>query len=109
MEQDSCTSLVSIRGSCIIFQRIGYFYVSRQQNAYIQLLFILSKTACIGAHGATDVTGFGILGHARNLASCQKAPVAFNIHTLPSEHLCACTFKVNVIISFVNYYFCSPG
>ncbi len=39
----------------------------------------------LGAHGATDVTGFGILGHARNLASCQKAPVSFNIHTLPSK------------------------
>lgn len=36
-----------------------------------------------GAHGATDVTGFGILGHARNLASSQKAAVSFKIHTLP--------------------------
>jgi selenide,water dikinase len=36
-----------------------------------------------GAHGATDVTGFGLLGHARNLASAQKAPVSFKIHTLP--------------------------
>ena len=35
------------------------------------------------AHAATDVTGFGILGHARNLASNQKAEVAFVIHTLP--------------------------
>ena len=36
------------------------------------------------AHGATDVTGFGILGHAQNLASCQKNPVNFCLHTLPS-------------------------
>ena len=35
------------------------------------------------AHAATDVTGFGILGHASNLASNQKAQVAFVIHTLP--------------------------
>lgn len=35
------------------------------------------------AHAATDVTGFGILGHASNLASNQKAEVAFVIHTLP--------------------------
>lgn len=35
------------------------------------------------AHGATDVTGFGILGHTRNLAACQKAEVSFEIHTLP--------------------------
>lgn len=36
-----------------------------------------------GAHAATDVTGFGILGHGRNLASNQKASVNFEIHTLP--------------------------
>ena len=35
------------------------------------------------AHGATDVTGFGILGHANNLASIQKNEVAFVIHNLP--------------------------
>eukprot|EP00003_Mantamonas_plastica_P021182 TRINITY_DN3422_c3_g1_i3.p1 TRINITY_DN3422_c3_g1~~TRINITY_DN3422_c3_g1_i3.p1 ORF type:complete len:306 (-),score=87.62 TRINITY_DN3422_c3_g1_i3:85-1002(-) len=35
------------------------------------------------AHGATDVTGFGILGHAQNLASNQLAKVSFEIHTLP--------------------------
>jgi len=36
-----------------------------------------------GAHAATDVTGFGILGHARNLASNQEAKVSFLIHSLP--------------------------
>lgn len=35
------------------------------------------------AHGATDVTGFGILGHGKNLAKNQKAAVSFEIHTLP--------------------------
>lgn len=35
------------------------------------------------AHGATDVTGFGILGHSNNLAQNQKNKVQFNIHTLP--------------------------
>lgn len=35
------------------------------------------------AHGATDVTGFGILGHAQNLVSCQKDSVNFSLHTLP--------------------------
>lgn len=35
------------------------------------------------AHGATDVTGFGIQGHASNLAKHQKAEVDFEIHTLP--------------------------
>lgn len=36
-----------------------------------------------GAHGATDVTGFGIMGHSNNLAKNQKASVQFEIHTLP--------------------------
>jgi len=36
-----------------------------------------------GAHAATDVTGFGIVGHGRNLAGNQTAAVNFEIHTLP--------------------------
>jgi len=36
-----------------------------------------------GAHAATDVTGFGLIGHARNLAQNQKNNVDFIIHTLP--------------------------
>uniref|UniRef100_A0A182YM25 PurM-like C-terminal domain-containing protein n=1 Tax=Anopheles stephensi TaxID=30069 RepID=A0A182YM25_ANOST len=35
------------------------------------------------AHAATDVTGFGIYGHAENLASFQKAEVDFHLDTLP--------------------------
>eukprot|EP00049_Salpingoeca_infusionum_P025908 m.22494 g.22494 ORF g.22494 m.22494 type:complete len:287 (+) comp8396_c0_seq1:377-1237(+) len=35
------------------------------------------------AHGSTDVTGFGILGHAKNLAEAQLADVDFEIDTLP--------------------------
>lgn len=35
------------------------------------------------AHGATDVTGFGLLGHAQNLAKVQKNEVNFVIHNLP--------------------------
>lgn len=36
-----------------------------------------------GAHAATDVGGFGLLGHAQNLARNQKAEVSFVIHNLP--------------------------
>ena len=36
-----------------------------------------------GAHGCTDVTGFGILGHASNLAAAQKNAVNIVIHQLP--------------------------
>lgn len=35
------------------------------------------------AKACTDVTGFGILGHASNLASVQHNPVNIRIHTLP--------------------------
>lgn len=35
------------------------------------------------AHGATDVTGFGLLGHAKNLAKSQRGEVSFTIHNLP--------------------------
>mmetsp|Transcript_24725 Transcript_24725/g.53238 ORF Transcript_24725/g.53238 Transcript_24725/m.53238 type:complete len:310 (+) Transcript_24725:140-1069(+) len=36
-----------------------------------------------GVHGATDVTGFGIIGHATNLAQNQSTPMNIEIHTLP--------------------------
>lgn len=36
-----------------------------------------------GARAATDVTGFGLFGHAQNLATNQTLPVQFVIHTVP--------------------------
>lgn len=36
-----------------------------------------------GARACTDVTGFGVLGHARNLAAVQTAEVTFEIDRLP--------------------------
>lgn len=36
-----------------------------------------------GAHAATDVTGFGLYGHADNLVKFQKEDVDFEIDTLP--------------------------
>jgi len=35
------------------------------------------------AHAATDVTGFGFLGHAQNLMENQVAQVSMELHTLP--------------------------
>jgi len=35
------------------------------------------------AHAATDVTGFGLMGHGNNLASNQIEAVSFRFHTLP--------------------------
>lgn len=36
-----------------------------------------------GATASTDVTGFGILGHAQNLASIQKENIDFILTSLP--------------------------
>jgi len=44
------------------------------------------------AHAATDVTGFGILGHAQNLMDNQIAECGAELHTLPCI---ANTLKVN--------------
>ena len=35
------------------------------------------------SHGATDITGFGLLGHAQNLATVQKEELDMIIHSLP--------------------------
>lgn len=35
------------------------------------------------AHAATDVTGFGLMGHARNLAEFQKERLQFVVTKLP--------------------------
>jgi len=61
------------------------------EKAYLDAMFSmarLNKTAAMlmhkyDAHAATDVTGFGILGHATNLVENQKENVSFEIHTLP--------------------------
>lgn len=61
------------------------------EEAYTAAMYSMARLNRIGArlmhshgsHGATDVTGFGLLGHAQNLASAQKSPVSFSIHTLP--------------------------
>lgn len=61
------------------------------QKAYQRAIDVMSRLNRVGsrlmhkynAHGATDVTGFGLLGHAENLAKIQKNEVSFVIHNLP--------------------------
>eukprot|EP00033_Pygsuia_biforma_P001441 GCRY01001628.1.p1 GENE.GCRY01001628.1~~GCRY01001628.1.p1 ORF type:complete len:311 (+),score=79.76 GCRY01001628.1:301-1233(+) len=50
-----------------------------------------------GAHAATDITGFGLIGHAQNMASAQTAAVDFRIHTLPCLPY---MYQVNAIANF---------
>ena len=40
----------------------------------------MTKYCC---NAATDVTGFGILGHAQNLAEAQKDDVTFTLTSIP--------------------------
>ncbi|RKP09158.1 selenide [Thamnocephalis sphaerospora] len=67
--------------------------VSRQQliHCYDQAVASMARLNQTGAelmhrydaHAATDVTGFGLIGHAQNLAAGQTCGVDFVIHTLP--------------------------
>jgi selenide,water dikinase len=50
---------------------------------YIFLVLAARLMHKYNAHGATDVTGFGLLGHAQTLAKHQKNEVSFVIHNLP--------------------------
>ena len=52
-------------------------------QALLFLFLINPPHQLVGSHGATDVTGFGILGHLRNLAGNQKQDVSFCLHSLP--------------------------
>lgn len=61
------------------------------KKAYLRSMSSMTRLNRVGAllmhkynaHAATDVTGFGILGHAQNLAKHQKNDVTFVIHNLP--------------------------
>jgi len=61
------------------------------RKAYQRAMYSMARLNRIGAllmhkynaHGATDIGGFGILGHANSLAAIQKNEVGFVIHNLP--------------------------
>lgn len=61
--------------------------IARYNDATISMTTLNLEAAKLmhkhNAHAATDVTGFGILGHSTNLAEFQKDDVDFSIHTLP--------------------------
>lgn len=69
----------------------GHVTKEEVENAYytaMESMARLNKTGAelmhkYGAHAATDVTGFGLLGHAINLAKNQKEKVNIVLHTLP--------------------------
>lgn len=62
--------------------------VSKAYQRAIESMARLNRTGArlmhkYNAHGATDITGYGLLGHAQILASHQKNEVSFVIHNLP--------------------------
>jgi selenide, water dikinase len=62
--------------------------IIRAYEQAITSMSTLNRTAAelmhkYDAHAATDVTGFGLLGHADNLAKFQTAHVRMVIHSLP--------------------------
>lgn len=81
----------SVKGQVLVF-------TSTESNSQ-------SCSSCVtaDAHGATDVTGFGILGHATNLVKTQTSSVSFKIHTLPSE-LSVITIAMYAICAYMYMY-----
>ncbi|KAK3698314.1 hypothetical protein QZH41_017682, partial [Actinostola sp. cb2023] len=72
--------------------------VETAYNESMQSMARLNRNAAAlmhkyGARGATDVTGFGILGHADNLVKVQNKEVSFVIHTLPIFANMAAVYK----------------
>lgn len=65
-------------GTTILFCRISTYV--KNFNGKLSAARLMHK---YNAHAATDVTGFGLLGHAQNLAAHQKNEVSFVIHNLP--------------------------
>lgn len=62
--------------------------ITKSFNIAVESMTFLNKTAAelmhkYKAHAATDVTGFGLLGHAKNLANFQKDKVLFELNKLP--------------------------
>ena len=61
------------------------------RRAYLRAMDTMSRLNRVAArlmhkfnaHCATDIGGYGILGHAQNLAKNQKNDVSFVIHNLP--------------------------
>jgi selenide,water dikinase len=50
------------------------------------------------AHGGTDITGFGILGHLENLANAQKDDITLEIDTMPVIR------KMNLVQQKLTHY-----
>jgi len=84
--------------------------IKKAYNDCIVAMMTLNKNAAElmnkhGAHGATDVTGFGILGHAQNLAECQREEVDFELNSLPFlQHMVKADKEAGNVFKVTNGY-----
>lgn len=81
--KDNSDSWVQLREGGVTEDEVIATYL-----AAIKSMALLNKTAAelmhkYKAHGATDVTGFGLKGHAENLLGFQEESLSFHIHSLP--------------------------
>lgn len=70
----------------VVKDKFGYNLLELYSTNFKKFFFFPTAALLMhkyNAHGATDVTGFGLLGHAQNLAKHQKNEVSFVIHNLP--------------------------
>ena len=66
----------------------NFYHCLDECNVNIDVVVVFISPAAglmhtFNAHAATDITGFGILGHAQTLARQQRSEVSFVIHNLP--------------------------
>ena len=73
---DECAAFMSVDDARRLFDTAQRSMATLNREAAVQM-------HAHGARAATDVTGFGLLGHACNLASNQLEAVHFRVHTLP--------------------------
>jgi len=67
----------------LLLQKLVLFSFKSRLNRSTYSVLAARLMLKFNAHAATDITGFGILGHAQNLAQVQKANVTLVIHNLP--------------------------
>lgn len=58
------------------------------EKEVIRVMSVLNKAACetmvaVGVHACTDITGFGLLGHACEMAAASKAALKLRISAVP--------------------------
>ncbi|KAG8283189.1 Selenide, water dikinase 1 [Homalodisca vitripennis] len=92
--QVACKALTMI-DTHVLWPKVNTAGHEMAVNSMARLIKTAAKVMhMFSTHAATDVTGYGILGHAENLAKYQKNLVTFLIHNLPVIYRMAAVAKV---------------